>query len=114
MTLLISASDTDQKQVASVEVNTPASLFNQTMLTTDNTKNSTPASIYNSLDIAIKRLAQPDFSDLTTLVSRLESIIISGKRAVCLGHSQGNFFCNLAYEIIQLDYDDNHTLKSLG
>lgn len=102
--LIASANDNDLRQLAATESNTPGSQFNATMLALDNTKSSTPASLYNPLNDAINRMSQPDYTDLTNLVAKLKDYITTGNKTVCLGHSQGNFYCNLAYQVIQRDY----------
>ena len=101
--LVASANDKDLRQLAATEINTPGSQMNQIMLTVNN---STPAT-YNEavLVSAINRMSATDRTDLVSLVTKLKGYITTpGNKTVCLGHSQGNFFCNLAYQVIQKDF----------
>src|SRR5437870_2567642 len=86
--------------MASIESNTSTSRMNQLMLQSDNTGTGPPISTPSTI---LSLLPTTDQKDLHALVSRLENLIKTGNRVVCLGHSQGSFFCNLAYQIIQAD-----------
>lgn len=92
--LIQTGTSTEQTALTFAMTNTPKSGVTNTFALTK--------TAFSTIDV-IKKL--PPSEQITTgdLVSRLLTEINAGKTAVCVGHSEGNFFCNLAYKIIAED-----------
>lgn len=97
---LINAAPSDvQSSYISAQATTSLSLVNSTFETLQKPDPVTTASV-------IARLQQTEMDSLSNLVNVLLSAINNNNTAVCVGYSQGNFFCNLAYRVIQQSDSD--------